>query len=511
MRINQIKAGSMLSYAQMIISILISLFYTPAVLRILGQSEYGLYQTVYSAVSMLYVLNMGLNVSYVHFFTKYKETKDADGMARYNGLYLTILTVLGAVCLTVGLVMTANIEMLFSNGLTGEEYKIARVLIFLLVINVTISFPMSTFTGVLSACERFVFLRTLSIVQSIASHGLSLLVLVMGYRSIGLVCVTVATKIAVDVVYLIYAFSVLKCRIKLGKFEKGLLKAMFVYTSFIALNVLVDQVNLNIDKILLARYKGTAEVAIYNVGSTIYIYYQTCSTALSGVLAPRVHKIVYHTKDDPEKQKEELTALFVKVGRIQYLLLGLIATGFLIFGKAFITAYWASPEYEMSYYVALLLIVASTGPLIQNTGITILQAQNKHWFRSILYVGIAVCNLLLSIKLCQLYGAVGCVLGTVASLLVGNILIINIYYHRKANIDVIRFWKSILRVSLGFIIPVVLGLLYASVVDLTKLLPFALGILGYCGVYGASVWLISMNKEEKQMILGPLKRFQRGK
>ena len=43
---NQKKAGVLLSYGQTALSTLISLTYTPVMLRLLGQSEYGLYTPV---------------------------------------------------------------------------------------------------------------------------------------------------------------------------------------------------------------------------------------------------------------------------------------------------------------------------------------------------------------------------------------------------------------------------------------------------------------------------------
>ena len=57
---NQKKAGVLLSYGQTILSTLISLTYTPVMLRLLGQSEYGLYTLVNGFVSNL------SPVSYTH-------------------------------------------------------------------------------------------------------------------------------------------------------------------------------------------------------------------------------------------------------------------------------------------------------------------------------------------------------------------------------------------------------------------------------------------------------------
>ena len=53
MRINQRKAGVMLSYTSEAVKILSSLLYTPIMLRLLGQSEYGLYSLVHSVVAYL--------------------------------------------------------------------------------------------------------------------------------------------------------------------------------------------------------------------------------------------------------------------------------------------------------------------------------------------------------------------------------------------------------------------------------------------------------------------------
>ena len=45
---NQLKIGVILSYVTMAIQNIIAIVYTPVMLRLLGQSEYGLYQLLYS-------------------------------------------------------------------------------------------------------------------------------------------------------------------------------------------------------------------------------------------------------------------------------------------------------------------------------------------------------------------------------------------------------------------------------------------------------------------------------
>ena len=59
MKQNQLKAGALLSYGQTFLSILVGVVYTPVMIRLLGQSEYGLYNTVSSTIAMLSTGSVG--------------------------------------------------------------------------------------------------------------------------------------------------------------------------------------------------------------------------------------------------------------------------------------------------------------------------------------------------------------------------------------------------------------------------------------------------------------------
>ena len=85
--ISQRKVGVILQYGQMGLSTLISLFYTPVMLRILGQGEYGIYNLAASIISYLSLLSLGLGASYVRFYSRYKVHQDDNGIKILNGTY----------------------------------------------------------------------------------------------------------------------------------------------------------------------------------------------------------------------------------------------------------------------------------------------------------------------------------------------------------------------------------------------------------------------------------------
>ena len=496
---HQLKYGALLAYFQRGLGILIALLYTPYMIRMLGKNEYGLYSTVSSTISMLTILNLGLNAGYIRYFAKYKTNNDNESIYRLNGLYLLIFLIIGFVAFICGLGMSFNLDLIFSKGLTSEEYDIAKVLALLVTFNLAVSFPASVFSTIISAHEKFVFLKTLAMIRNALTPAIMLPILYYGYKSITMVMVSVILSLLVDISYYVYCRKVLMAKFCFNNFEKGILKSLFAYTFFIALNSVIDQINWQIDKVLLGRFKGTASVAVYSVGYSLFHFYMMSSVAVSGVFTPRIHKIINQYKDDKEKCFSELNSLFVKIGRIQFLILALVASGVVIFGRPFLY-FWVGKGYEDSYYVALLLIITGSISLIQTLGIEIQRAQNNHQFRSIAYLIMAFINLAISIFLCQLYGAIGSALGTAISIIIANGFIMNIYYHKKCGINVIVFWKNIIRMSFGLILPIGISFLLSNYFNYYSKTGFVGGVLIYTLVYCISMWFVSMNEYEKSLI-----------
>ena len=221
---NQLRSGSLLTYVQMTLNIIVSIAYTPFMLRILGKSEYGLYSTVASTIAILSVLSLGFGGSYVRYYILYRKEKADDKIARLNGLFLIVFSVIGLIALACGLYLTFHLEMVFKTGLTDAEYHTARILMLLLTANLAVSFPMSVFSNIISAQEQFVFLKATEILRTVVSPLVTLPVLLAGYGSIGMVVITVTISVLVDVLRLIYCFGKLHIRVSFRNFDGAVLK-----------------------------------------------------------------------------------------------------------------------------------------------------------------------------------------------------------------------------------------------------------------------------------------------
>lgn len=399
--------------------------------------------------------------------------------------------------------MVSNVRAIFGTGLTDAEYNTAKVLMALMVFNLALTFPNSVFDAFTSAYERFVFQKILVCAQNILNPFLALPLLLMGYGSIGMVSVTTVLTIVKLLVNIWFCLSKLHIHFIFRGFQLSLLKEMWVFTFFIFLNQIIDQVNWSVDKFLLGRLAGTTAVAIYGVGGQINTMYLQFSTSISSVFVPKVNRIVAGSNDN-----KQLTKLFTKVGRIQFMVLGLVLTGFIFFGYPFVKM-WAGEGYGASYAVALLLIVPVTVPLIQNLGIEIQRAKNMHKARAIVYLVIAIANVLISIPLIKFMGPAGAALGTAISLIAGNIIFMNWYYHARIGMNMFYFWKEIAKFIPALIAPCVVGIIimkFANIIGLVKLGVF---VIIYTIVYGLSMYFLGMNGEEKQLVMEPIKRILR--
>ena len=497
---DQKKAGVLLSYGQTILSTLISLIYTPVMLRLLGQSEYGLYTLVNGFISNLSLMSFGLGSAYMRYYAKAEAEKGEEGVAKINGMFLVIFLFIGAMSLLVGSTLVANTHRIFAAKLTTEEIATARILMALLVVNIAVSFPASVFVSYITAHERFIFQRCITLIRTVLSPIVMLPLLLMGYGSVSLVLVTLLLSAVTDLSSIRYCQKHLAIRFSFGRFDFSLLRDMMGFSFFIFLNMIIDQVNWTVDTTILGIISGTAATAIYGVGSQLHRYYMTISTSVSGVFVPEINRIVARQEGD-----RELSDLFIRVGRVQFMLLMLVLSGFIFVGRPFVIA-WGGAEYAPAYGIGLMLMVPVTIPLIQNLGIEIQRAKNMHQFRSKVYIAMAAGNVLISIPLGMRFGGIGCAAGTAISLILGNGFVMNWYYAQRIGLDIPRFWKSILSLFPSMLPAVLLGFLFLRFFPVWGYQRVFLFAIVYAAVYIACVWKWGMNGMEKA---GALTLFRR--
>ena len=501
---SQISKSVILSFIAQGIAVLVNLVYTPLMVRILGQNEYGLYQLVQSVVNYLNLMNFGFTGAYISFYAREKvKNDDGKGIARLNGMFMGIFGIITVVCILAGLFLLKHIDLLGSR-LTAADYDTARKLMILLVMNLAVSFPNSVFMVYIAARERFVFKQSMTILNYLLIPLCNLPLLYLGYGSIGVAAVTLGLAVLRLSLNMGYCLGPLKMKFSFGRFDRALFVSLIGFTFFIFLSDVVDQLNTNVDKFLLGRIVGTGAVAVYSVGFELSTYYTFCSWAISEMFVPEANRIAVEEQDDMK-----LTELFTRIGRYNNYILLLIQTGFILAGKPFLRL-WVGDGYDRAYWVAVILMLARYIPAVQTMGVSVQNAKDMHRPRSVIYFGIACVNVVASIFLIRLWDVVGTSLGTLAAVLLGNGIFMNIYYHRRIGLNVVVFWKALARWTLLAAGLCGISWFFIRNILLDSWLRFILFLISYSVIYLLLLWTVGLREAEKKEIRKIIAGFRKG-
>lgn len=493
-QVNQLKMGTILSYVSIGVQNLIAMIYTPVMLRLLGQSEYGLYQLGNSTVAYLSLLSFGFGSSYVRFFYQYKVRDQEEEIRKLNSIFLLVFCTLAAVCIVIGSGMIFSADVLFSNSLSTSEIVEIRWIMVVLVITTALTFPNIIFDCYITAHEKYIFQRILLIAVNILNPCIALPLLLLGCRSMSLVIANLILSILRVGFNILYCMKKLNMKFQFKGMELHVLKSVGTFSFYIFLNEVVNQINWNVGKFILGIVQNTGVVAVFSVGSQFNQYFLNMSSAVSNVFIPRVNKMVAEKQSD-----QKLSELFTRIGRIQYIILAAVLAGYLLYGKFFIRK-WAGEGYDTAYYVGAIIMIPTLIPLIQNIGIEIQRAENKHKFRSVTYFIIAIVNLLITIPLSRTLGAVGSALGTAVATCAGNIIIMNWYYHKKIHLNIIGFFKSMLKPTSALLIACIEGILIKAIFGVESWLAFFTQGILFLTVYFICLYFFGFHREEKEQI-----------
>lgn len=501
MKRNQINAGIIISYLTLVINTIAQLVYTPIIIRLLGKTEYGLYTLVGSIANYLSLCGFGMTGSYLRFYSKYINDNRKERIASLNGTFIILNTIASCLAIIWGSVLISNIEYVLGSGLTLRELNRARLLMTILVLNVIFTFPNSVFESILVSQECFGFQRGIRLVAAFLNPVVGIPLLLAGYGSVALVCITTGLTVIILLINGFYCIKKIHASICFTHIEPMLMWRILKFSFFIFVNMIIDQVNWNVDKLLLGRYWGTAAVAVYGVAAQINSLYMQCSTTISSVFAPRINK---YTAENTDESRQKINSLFISVGKVQFVILMLILSGILFFGRVFIEL-WVGKGYEEAYIIVLVLTIPVTIPLIQSLAIEIQRAKNKHYVRTIAYFFTMILNLIVSIFLSKQYGAIGAALGTAISLILGNGLFMNYYYGKHLQMDIKNFWHEISTLLPAMIPPFIFGGYIMYFQNVRSVVRLSASVVCYCTIYVISIWLFGIKRNEKVEIRNRIK------
>ena len=491
---NQRRSGALLSYVSIFVYIIIGFIYVPFLLKYLGRNEYGLYQLMGSIVFYFSLFDFGLSATVVRYYSHYlalsqnKKAVNSLGISRIIYYFLTVVS------LSLGVILYFFIDDVFSNSLSEFEIYEAKIIYLLLLVNISIKLLSNIYNSIITAHENFVFLKVLTIVQQVLQPLVIIFLISLHPYALTIVFIQTLVNLLVSIIKYVYSQYKLKVRIHLYHFDKELVTKMLKFSASIFIVSVVDQVFWRSNQLLLGVISGTSVVALYSIAVTIYMNYLPLSGVIQSVFLPKITQMV-----SKKVANDELSAYFMRIGRIQFIILSCVLSGFVVFGKIFISL-WVGKEYMPAFWIALIVLVPFTIDLIQNLGLTILQAKNKYAFKAKVYSLMALLNIILAVIMIKFWGPIGAAIATGLSMFIGNGLIMNWYYYKKVHLNIPLFWKQIVLFFPVILIPMMSGILLKLLFPITSLVELMASVVLYAVIFFISMWSLGMNQYEKELV-----------
>ena len=497
---NQRKAGAILSYISMGFNALIGFVYVPMLLMFFSKEQYGLYQLVGSMVSYLTIMDFGLANTTVRYYSRFLSNGTKQEQENLLAISLRLYGIIALLMIIAGIVLLYALIPFYTKTLSPQEIIIAKQVYYVLLINIVVYVVGNIFSAILQAHQKFIFLRSMQLVNIIMQPLLVFIFLHFKASILVLVIIQTLCNTLLFASNVYYAFAKLKVKFILHKWDNKFVKEILFFSFFIFLNVIMDQVYWKTGQVILGAVIGTVSVAVYSVAIQLSMAYMMFSGSMSSVFLPHLSALA--AKKDG---LAEINKIFLKIGRLQFYIIILVFWGFVLFGRQFIYL-WVGDGFKSAYTYTVILMASMMISLIQTTGISILQAKNKHAFRSVLIFILAILNIIISIPLAKIYGGLACALVTGACLLLGQGLILNIYYSKVIGLEIIEFFKQIIKIFVIVLIPTILFSIIINKLSLPlSVLSLLLQIAAYTLFFSLFVWFFAFNDYEKDLFSKPFK------
>lgn len=494
MRVKSKKTAVIISYFTTIINYCALFFVTPITIKMLGQQEFGLYSLVNSVIGYLALLSLGLGSAYVRFYFRIKSEKYNLKVENLNGMYFFCYLIIAFAVIIMGTIFIVFSKQIFGSKLTEQEHLLAKILLGILTSNLAIRFIMSIFLSYLRAQEHFVAIEIANLIKVLLSPLIIIPLLLFGYGSIGLVLATTAISTIIEIGIMIYAIKICHIRFNFKIFDKKLLKEILAYSIFIAGFQILDQFNNGVDNMILGRHWGTSTISIYAVGAAVSTVIISLPGGINNVIVPEINKIVVS-----EEQKEKKTLdMQIKYGRIIFILIAFVLLGFVILGFPFLEM-WAGEGFGESYLIVVILVTPKLFGYSLSVSSEYIKAKNMHKERLISYAIAVGLNIILTIPLSMKYGPLGAAIGTGFTYSL-YIIFMNFYYIRVSKINLITFWKQIIKIVFIYSLITIPFIILGQYINLYNKLLFALVGVSFVCIFALVSYLFVFNFDEKNII-----------
>ncbi len=493
----KLLSGSALRVSNLVGAAIASFFLMPFIVHHLGDRIYGFWSLAAAFIGYYNLLDLGLSSAVSQYMCIAIGRKDqAECSVVFNTALRLQLLVGGAALLVTSAVAFATPWFCHN----PEDVHVFWRVIIILGINAALGFPARVYWAVLEAELRFDIQSWLANLGLALRTGLIVWAVLAGGGLLALAWVSLLATLPATALQVWFARREARwARIENRFVEPKRVRSFFSYSVYSFLAYIADIVRFQIDPLVISALIGLAAVTHYKVAGVLAQYYLQIIFVSVGMLLPVLSR--FHGAGN----RRGVEDVFFFGTKLSCCLSVFICLALIGWGKPFI-ARWMGLSYEDGYLPLVVLAIAVLLDVCQRSSADLLYATFNHRFYAWINCAEAIVNVAFSLALARPFGILGVAMGTLIGAFVIRVLVQPWWVCKVSGLYYAGYMRflgtNLLRCAC----------LASAAIAITAwgLRPnyFWLVTSAICatGIYAGGSWLVVFNRNERNLLLGALRK-----
>lgn len=487
--------GIILSYLKVAVNMLSGLVLSSALLRLLGDTEYGIYQTIAAFANYLILLEFGVGTVMTRNISlcRGRMASEAEIQRQISTIW-TLTCMLSLVVLAVSVGFFVMIPKLYAQSMTPAQIAHGQQIFVLIIGQLFCNFLMHSVNAVILSYENYSYGALQSITRTIARTVLLVVLLLWWKNGIVIAAVDLLLGIGCLLCSLFLCRKKLKVRLRFGQCDWGILASAAPLAVAVFLQGLVSQANNNVDKFLIGMMLSPESVALYSVALYIYSIFSSLMNVPASMYIPSITQ-----KVGQGLKGRELAQELVPPGRLTALVGGMLLFGFAAVGRQFVCVLYGE-KYLIAWPLGVLLMAPAYLDTVLAVLVNVLDAMNKRLARSLMLICTTVLNVVLTVVWLPKWGIGGATAATALCTMIGPVILMGIYYKVRIRIPILWLYARTFRgILLYLVVGCGAGLLVGRILG-EGLVSLLAGGVCFVAVALGGFALFGADSEEKSLI-----------
>ena len=493
-RVHRVSINAATNYLRFIVTMVITFFLIPFVIRQLGEDLYGLWTLSFSIIGFFALLDFGFGLGVVKWTGETRVSGDIEHRNHMLSTVFFIYLMIAAVAMALLIGFSFFFPRLFS--IPDELSKPAvLVLIILGLRSLVIQFPLSLFKGVLFGEQHIPLINIIQMTGTVVYAGLAWFFLTTGGSLTSLAAANCIGFFIENLLYTILAFAkVKKLRISPRLVRKKYALEAVSFSVFSFITTIAGLVLFNTDALIIQLTMSLSFVGIYGVALKVAEYALMLTKQLVNVFTPLILEL---------KEKQEHDSIrFLLLDVSKYILTtGAILTGTVVVFGSDLLLFWVGETFLTAYIPLILLVAALMITIPELVASSVLMLTGHHAFTAKVAVFSIAVNITVSLLLVGPLGLTGIALGTLFSTLVNSGILT---LKKAADAYEFPFHRYLFKVFLPVLIPLPLlmaaGWLIRQATGVHSLLDLILKAIPGVVIYVVVFWVFFVDKGIKRKV-----------